>query len=373
MSCMRRANEASPDYAEAMKYDPFARGQHPVGVRSLSFRDPAHRERESTLELWYPAHPRHVGQDLASQTQDRYSVLGAHLVAQAAVRDAEPSSGAFPLVVFSHGMAGHRRQSAFYCTHLASHGYAVASADHEGSTIADLIGMAMRVRARELPPDLEPILAGYVAHRPEDVSTVIALSAAGELGWPVQLALDAGVGVTGHSFGGFTALVVAARDPRVRSVVALAPAGGPGPLGSELLSRELQLDLPAQVATLYLALERDTLLPVAGIEDMFRRTTPPARMFSLPNSDHMHFCDRAESAHEFFRTVPRFGLFADLLQALPPFSELVPATHGYDFANALGLAHLDATLKDDAAAKDFLARAVETFATREIAIREVRR
>jgi dienelactone hydrolase len=356
-----------------MKYDPFVRGQYPVGVRSQHFRDSDHGERELPVELWYPAHARHAGQDLASQTQDRYSVFGAHQVTQEAVRDAEPSPGAFPLVVFSHGMAGHRRQSTFYCTHLASHGYAVASVDHGGSTISDLVTMAMRVRARELPPDLEPILASYVAHRPEDMNAIIAVSERGGIAWPVSLDLAVGVGVTGHSFGGFTALVVAARSPLVRSLVALAPAGGQGPLASDVLARELRLDLPARVATLYLGLERDSLLPIAGIEELFRRTTPPARMFSLPNSDHMHFCDRAESAHEFFRSVPRFGLFADILTGLPAFRELVPARHGYDFANGLGLAQLDATLKDSAPAREFLADAVERFAARDVMIREVAR
>lgn len=371
--CTTRAKAAATDYAYLMKYDPFSRGQHPVGVRSLVFRDADHGDRELPMELWYPAHSRHGGQDLASATQDRYSVFGAHRVTQEAVRDAEPSAEAFPLVVFSHGMAGHRRQSTFFCTHLASHGYAVASVDHGGSTIADLVSMAMRVRARELPPDLEPILASYVANRPEDMSAVITLSASGKLAWPVALDLAPGVGVTGHSFGGFTALVVAARHPLVRALVALAPAGGEGPLASEVLSRELQLDLPSEVGSLFLALERDSLLPIAGIEDLFRRTTPPARMYSLPNSDHMHFCDRAESAHEFFRSVPRFGLFADILEGLPAFAELVPAQHGYDFANALGLAHLDARLKGSADAARFVDRAVDAFVDREVVIRDVPR
>ncbi|HEY6880789.1 MAG TPA: alpha/beta fold hydrolase [Polyangiales bacterium] len=356
-----------------MKYDPFARGQHPVGVRSLDLQAPELGDRTLSLELWYPADARHAGQDLASQSQDRYAVFGAGQVPQQAVREAAPSAGAFPLVVFSHGMAGHRRQSTFYCTHLASHGYAVIAADHGGSTIGDLVAMAMRIRARELPADMEPMLASYVANRPADVTAMVAASTRGELAWPVELSLHEGVAVTGHSFGGFTALVAAARLPNVRSVVALAPAGGPGPLASPLLTRELTLDLPTHVSSLYLGLERDSLLPIAGVEELFRRTTPPARMFALPNSDHMHFCDRAESAHEFVRSVPRFGLLADVLTNLPAFSELVPAAHGYDFANAMSLAHLDATLKGSSEASAFMTCAVEVFASRDIMIREVSR
>jgi dienelactone hydrolase len=344
-----------------------------VGVRSQVFGHEGHGDRELPLELWYPAHDRHVGQDLSSQSQDRYSVFGAHMVQQEALRDAEPSAGSFPLVVFSHGMAGHRRQSTFFCTHLASHGYAVAAADHGGSTIADLVSFAMRVRVGGLPPDLEPMLASYVTNRPEDLASIVRLTAQGKVAWPVAVDLEAGVGVTGHSFGGFTALVVAAREPSVRAVVALAPAGGEGPLATDMLRRELQLALPPQVAALYLGLERDTLLPIAGIEQMFRSTTPPARMFSLHNSDHMHFCDRAESSHEFFRHVPRFGLFAEILHSLPAFSELVPAAHGYGFANALGVAHLDATLKHSVPARAFIDGAVDAFAEREISIRAVPR
>jgi dienelactone hydrolase len=357
-----------------MRYDPFARGQYPVGVRSQDFEDATRGGRKLPLELWYPAHGRHVGQDLASQSQDRYSIFGAHSVQQDAVRDAAPAEGSFPLVVFSHGMAGHRRQSTFLCTHLASHGYAVASADHGGSTIADLVTLAMRVRARELPPDLEPILAGYVADRPQDMAAIIEHTASGALSWPVELDLARGVGVTGHSFGGFTAIVVAARDPRVRALVALAPAGGDGPLAAEALRRELRLDLPDHVQALYLGLERDSLLPIEGVAELFRRTTPPGRMYSLPNSDHMHFCDRAESSHEFFRSVPRFGLFADIMSKLPAFSELVPATHGYAFANALTLAQLDATLKQRQEARAFIeGEAVAAFAERGIAVTQVAR
>ena len=96
-------------------------------------------------------------------------------------------------------------------------------------------------------------------------------------------------------------------------------------------------------------------------------------MFVLPDADHMHFCDRAESSHEFFRRLPPVGILRDVMQRLLPFAELAPAAHGYAFANALGLAQLDATLATSAAAEHFLAHEAEAlFADRGIAVRAVR-
>ena len=171
---------------------------------------------------------------------------------------------------------------------------------------------------------------------------------------PVEVDL-ARVAASGHSFGGFTALALASVDARVAAVLALAPAGGDGPLAHAALREALVLDFGGRVASLYLALGRDSLLPLEGIADLYRRTSPPRRMFVLRDGDHMHFCDRAESSHEFFRRLPPVGILADVMRRLPPFATLAPADHGYAFANALALAHLDAVLRNDAAAEAFLA------------------
>ena len=64
------------------------------------------------------------------------------------MRDATPAPGGpFPGVVFSHGMAGHRRQSTFLCTHLASHGFVVASPDHVGNTLPEMLPLFMPIDA----------------------------------------------------------------------------------------------------------------------------------------------------------------------------------------------------------------------------------
>jgi pimeloyl-ACP methyl ester carboxylesterase len=304
--------------------------------------------------------------------QDRYSLYGAANLVQEAVRDAVPASGAFPLVVFSHGMAGHRRQSTFVCTHLASHGYVVASPDHGGNSLADLMALALRIREKQVPADIEAVIEGYVHDRPRDVVVILDARDDGRLDLPNVASSPAAV--AGHSFGGFTALVVAARDSRVGSVLALAPAGGAGPLSSPVLSSQLALDFGGRaVDTLYLALAKDSLLPLAGIEDLFLRTTGEAKMFTLPNADHMHFCDRAEQSHEFFRNMPRLGIFGDVLASIPAFSSLVPALVGEAFAKALGLAHLDASLRGLDDARVFLDAAVSAFSSRGISIVSVTR
>ncbi|HVZ35301.1 MAG TPA: hypothetical protein VG963_22900, partial [Polyangiaceae bacterium] len=180
-----------------MMYDPFARGQYPVGVRSAA-STPAEpgQGAPAPLELWYPAASRHRGQDLAAATQDHYTFFGMSLT-QEAVRDAAPAAGVFPLVVFSHGIAGHRRQSTFFCTHLASHGYLVAAPDHGGNALSDLLPLALRARSESLHNEIAELMQKYVVDRARDLRCVLDASASGALAFPVAIA--AGVALTGHS------------------------------------------------------------------------------------------------------------------------------------------------------------------------------
>src|SRR5713101_1984604 len=107
-------------------YDPFIRGPFPVGVRTGQAIDTTRQDRPLPCEVWYPAAVQYAGQDVAAATQDTFPVLpDVPPVRQAAVRDAVAHPGVYPLIAFSHSSGGHRRQSTFLCTHLASHGYMV--------------------------------------------------------------------------------------------------------------------------------------------------------------------------------------------------------------------------------------------------------
>jgi dienelactone hydrolase len=356
--------------------DPFQRGPHPVGVITRELADSGRNGRRITVELWYPADRAHHGQDLAQASQDEYPLFGGFKVRQEAVRDAAPLASRTPqaCALFSHGFAGHRRQSTFFCAHLASHGYLVIAPDHAGNTMVDMVNLAMSLGPAQMPADPEALLGSYVFDRPRDLGLCLDAVASGEFETQVGVAdLSSGVAATGHSFGGWTSLVMAARDPRVRAVLPMAPAGGPGPLWALALERELTFEFAGGVQTLYLAAQRDTLLPLTGVEQMFLRTPDPVRMFVLENADHMHFCDRVERSHEFFRNMPQVGPFGAVAKHTPPMSELTPGVHGHQFAKALGLAHLDAVIKGDPLAQKFLEDPLARLAARGVVAREVTR
>jgi dienelactone hydrolase len=164
------------------------------------------------------------------------------------------------------------------------------------------------------------------------------------------------IGVTGHSFGGWTTLAATGRDPRVVAAVPLAPAGGRAPGPAEAIRRALDLSWTRAVPILFLAADRDTLLPLDGMLELYERTPGPTRMAVLKNADHMHFCDRVEETHELFRLIPDVGPFPEAARKAPSMSELCPGAHAYDLIRGLGLAHFDAHLRGDARAKEFLAR-----------------
>jgi len=338
-----------------MTYDPFARGPHAVGVRTVDVTDTS-RSRYLPVEIWYPSVAANIGRDTAEETMDHYDLLpGFPPAKQAAVRNADIAVGKFPIVMFSHGFGGHRRQSTFFCTHLASHGYVVVAVDHTGNTVMDVAQMTLQVMMGEPMPDPEPMVAELIVARPADVSFVLDRLLAGDLGIDAAQLDAERIGMSGHSFGGWTTLRVAGLDSRIRAALPMAPAGGKSPLPAEILGAALDFEWGRDVPTLYLVADKDSLLPLPGMLELKDRQRGTTRMAVLGNADHMHFCDEVEATHEMFRTMPPPGPFADIAKVLPAASELSPGLHAYDFNRALGLAHMDAVLSGNEAAAAFLA------------------
>ncbi|HEY7177383.1 MAG TPA: dienelactone hydrolase family protein [Micromonosporaceae bacterium] len=289
------------------RYDPFTPGRYPVGVRHLRLRDAA-RDREFPAEIRVPA-----------------------------------KSGPYPLVVYSHSSGGNRQSATFLNTHLASHGYAVAALDH-----SELVAPELARTESASTEQRAARIAAIVAARVPDVRFLIDYVAA-------QPEFDVNrTGLVGHSFGGWTVLAAANADARVAGVVAHAPGGATAPQPG-VLPLTLSFDASRTVPTLYLAAELDVPIPPAAVRDVFDRTPWPKQMVTLQRADHQHFVDDVEGTHDAVRIASLPDEAAWMVAATRPMTELCSGVQAHAFVRALTLAHLDATLRANPDAAEFLA------------------
>lgn len=271
--------------------DPSKLGPFPVGVRTIEILDTGRRNpdgspRKLVTEVWYPATQATKGQAGAAYdvkqvfTPEQQAMLsGANVpvLQTTAVRDAPPaaSHGPFPLVIFSHGQAAVRWQSTYLTVFLASHGYIVASPDHEGGTLYDV------VRGQ-----LAPVTDG-VQTRPQDVTYVINRLSRLPDADPLKALIDIErLGVSGHSFGALTALRVAALDKRVKAIVPQAPVTTDYAwIG---IAAPVELKIPVQIQGAH----QDKTLPWdEHVAPAWAAQRKPRQLLDLVNGGHFTFSD----------------------------------------------------------------------------------
>lgn len=199
----------------ALARDLAAPGPHPVGFTRARL-DAGHE-----VVVWYPSTPRGVaGRPL--ETIDLVGFLSPDLQAKipdgdrvtytaAAHEDAEPSEGAHPVVVFSHGLAGFAEQSVTLTTHLASHGYVVAAPDHVDRSLGGMLGDAAAAAVTDDVDDVE--LLGVT------LDWIVARSAAADGLLAGTVDPDRAT-VAGHSRGASAAYLAAATDARFGAFIA---------------------------------------------------------------------------------------------------------------------------------------------------------
>jgi dienelactone hydrolase len=356
-----------------MTYDPFERGEYPVGVRTIELTSEEPRSgRKMTVEVWSPATEEFKGIDTNEATFDRFTVApGLPEMTQEAVRDARIAPGKTPLILYFHGAYGYRRELAHVCTHLASRGYLVAAPDFPGDNIADLkLGAATSDDEKiDTPVDAS------ATNRPSQASFVLdCLLSDSELA-PF---IDADkIGTFGQSMGGFTSLRLNSVDARPSACVPIAPLYGQNDWVPQLGRIQGQLrvdDWNRPVSTLLLSGELDTFVLLPYMRELAEKLRAPKRLAILRNAGHFHWSAGGEQGHEIFRQSYLSGNIADkevdgraMGEAMRPFSELAPAWHAADTARALCLAHFDENLKGNRDAQAFLDNApAETFAGRGI-------
>jgi predicted dienelactone hydrolase len=218
--------------ASANPPDPSTAGPWAVGHTTVVAVDSARGDRALPVELWYPIDPENaVG---VPTYYELLVVIGlsrgitSDLAIEGAPITAKPSR---PLVLFSHGSGGINIQSITLMETLASRGFFVAAPNHVGNSFRDV-------------PDVDLPYEDAATDRPKDISFLIdyLLSRSAD---PQDAFFESinplAIGVTGHSFGGFTALAMAAGyagsafgpvppDPRVRAIL---PVSGVASLFSD--------------------------------------------------------------------------------------------------------------------------------------------
>lgn len=250
-----RIDIVTPSAPELASYGSLA-----IGVRTIQVTDRnrpdilntkeggavARYDRTLTLEIWYPAvaseKPANEYRTISRDPQIAISLHGK------AVRDvaALTTSGAFPLVIISHGHPGNRFLLSHLGENLASKGFVVASIDHKDSTYDDqqAFGSTLYNRPFDQLFVLNEIARLGSANSGSFLAGLVDASRAGLVGYSMG-----GYGVVNVIGGGYStnsetlegapanrllaergaanAAYRQSNDPRIKAAIAIGPWGMP--------------------------------------------------------------------------------------------------------------------------------------------------
>ncbi|MBC7172727.1 MAG: hypothetical protein H5U40_09885 [Polyangiaceae bacterium] len=252
-ACAPDASGAPLTMAQVLEAGPYAVGETHVTLVDESRTTPASGDAPElpsrTLEvaIWYPASARGTGTSLAS-------------------------GGAFPLVVYSHGLSSFNSEGSKLAGHLASRGYVV---------------MAPGFPLSRLGADGGPTVID-IANQPGDVSFVIdfALASSAEGDHLLEGAIDPErIAAVGLSLGGLTTLLATyhatLRDPRIDVAAAMAPPASF--LGEAFYDTRI-------APLLLLSGDIDAIVPHdPNAATAFERADPPVSLFTFVAGTHTGF------------------------------------------------------------------------------------
>ena len=247
----------------AVPTDTGARGPWPVGAKTATVAG-------LTTEIWYPAT---LGSE-AGKTKVQYDIRKQLPDGDASkIPDGDnplqscdcyaelpfdTDHGPYPLVLFIHGTAAFRTQSATQMTHWASRGFVVVAADHPGIGLKD-------------------ILSGtFGGHQTADANALLdALkSPSGDASFLAGRLAEGKIAVAGHSAGGGA---LAGLGARVKVLIPMAAQGASAG--------------PVLVSTLVLGGKDDGVSNYSSQQSGYETSPKKKRLVGLTNAGHLAFSD----------------------------------------------------------------------------------
>ena len=266
-----------------------------------------------TLEVWYPASDSVA--DQATEILDMNQFIPASVTALVgdsvlpdidgyAVRDAplRVPEAPYPVVVFSHGFGAFRLQSPGLTTHLASRGYVVVAADHQGRMLGDILPCLFSPPLEDCAVDA--VLGGDPA--PPQVEAILSwLDEAASEGFLAGALDTSTMAMVGFSAGGVSTSAVGQTEERFDALLWLAGAG------------ETTRDVPG----LFVGASCDAMFTMEELEAAYE-LLPGGQMVEILGAGHLaftHLCQLQLGALADDVLAPREDvnqLFLDQLYAL---------------------------------------------------------
>ncbi len=248
--------------------NPAAKGPWEVGARTVTIAG-------LKVEVWYPAEPG-SHDNLEKHQYDIREHLPDDLflkVIDPVIQDcdcyrdlpADTDHGPYPVIIMVHGYGGFRTASAALCTHWASRGFIVFSADNPGITLKDLLGNMFGVFFANQSGDTKKIIRN-INWMPDSLDFL-------------KNAIDTSrIGLAGHSAGG-AAIRSLGDVPGVRVIIPMASGGVDD--GAYLLS------------SLVMGAENDGVWAYASQLESYTDSSPEnfKRFVGIANAGHLAFTD----------------------------------------------------------------------------------
>jgi len=175
----------NPDQLNVLALDPSGEAPDPLPTYN----------RELEVQMWYPSFPGATGSK-ALRAFLRDATTEVDLNGQATLWAAPViNTGAFPLVIISHGYPGNRFLLSHLAENLASKGYIVASIDHTDSTYRTQAAFGSTLRNRTLD---QLFVLNVLARLNEDSASFL-----------YGLVDTHNTGIIGYSMGGYGAVITA--------------------------------------------------------------------------------------------------------------------------------------------------------------------